>query len=132
MRYNVVIKDVEKYRRYELGSLIVRINGQPIPIREAYDLLKTNRDAVSKQVIKKIENRLAGVINKKVGDIHGPADTECPDGGTNCRNCGDPAYYESCKAAGHCPHCGRAGDGGHGCAPTSVVEANGFELVEAG
>jgi hypothetical protein len=52
--------------------------------------------------------------------------TECPDGMPNCRNCGDPAFAETCKRDGHCPYCGTR----HGIAPDSVVVAAGVTLVE--
>lgn len=63
---------------------------------------------------------------RHMGDVHTEAETECPDGLPNCRNCGDPAFAESCKAAGHCPHCGTA----HGVAPESVLARNGYRMVE--
>lgn len=58
------------------------------------------------------------------GTVHDEADTDCPDGGTNCRNCGDPAHAATCAAAGHCPHCGTA----HGIAPDATLAANGYVL----
>lgn len=48
----------------------------------------------------------------------------CPEGLPNCRNCGDPAFADSCRAAGHCPDCGTK----HGIAPDSVLAAHGFRL----
>jgi predicted Zn-ribbon and HTH transcriptional regulator len=51
----------------------------------------------------------------------------CPCDRPNCRNCGDPAFEAQCAAAGHCPQCGRAGAGGHGVAPQSVLAAAGLE-----
>lgn len=63
---------------------------------------------------------------RPVGTVHGIYDSECPDGLPNCRNCGDPAHAEECKAAGHCPLCGTA----HGLAPDSVIASSGCELVE--
>jgi hypothetical protein len=52
------------------------------------------------------------------------AESTCPDGLPNCRHCGDPAYVDSCRAAGHCPHCGTR----HGIAPDSVLAAKGLQL----
>lgn len=63
---------------------------------------------------------------RQAGDLHTVASEDCPDGLPNCRNCGDPAFADSCRAAGHCDKCGTA----HGIAPQSVVDANGYELVE--
>jgi predicted Zn-ribbon and HTH transcriptional regulator len=62
--------------------------------------------------------------NRQVGDIHAEMDDTCPDGLPNCRHCGDPAHADSCRAAGHCPHCGTR----HGIAPESVLTANGYRL----
>ena len=59
------------------------------------------------------------------GTVHDLMDSECPEGRPNCRNCGDPAHAEACKAAGHCPHCGTR----HGIAPDAVLAANGYRLV---
>lgn len=58
------------------------------------------------------------------GTVHDEADSDCPDGLPNCRNCGDLAHAETCRAAGHCPDCGTK----HGIAPESVVAANGYVL----
>jgi hypothetical protein len=56
--------------------------------------------------------------------VHTEADTACPNGLPNCRQCGDPAHAEACRSAGHCPDCGTK----HGVAPESVVRANGYRL----
>ena len=64
------------------------------------------------------------VHNFDVGHVHTEMDDECPLGLPNCRNCGDPAYAERCKEAGHCPDCGTK----HGIAPESVLEKHGFKL----
>lgn len=62
------------------------------------------------------------------GTIHASAVTfDCPDGGDNCRNCGDPNHAAECQAAGHCPYCGTR----HGVAPDRILVANGYKLVEA-
>lgn len=65
---------------------------------------------------------------RAVGTVHAEAELECPEGLPNCRNCGDPAYAETCRADGHCPNCGTA----HGVAPDATLAANGFalEMVE--
>lgn len=63
---------------------------------------------------------------RQVGTVHDVAESECPDGLPNCRNCGDPEHAETCKAAGHCPHCGTR----HGIAPDRIVTANGYRLHE--
>jgi hypothetical protein len=78
--------------------------------------------------------RTTNVINREVrkrfpearpaGEVHDIADTECPDGMPNCRNCGDPNHAASCQAAGHCPKCGTA----HGIAPDRIVSENGYRL----
>jgi hypothetical protein len=61
---------------------------------------------------------------RPAGTIHAEADTDCPDGLPNCRNCGDPEHAETCKAAGHCPDCGTK----HGIAPDRIVAAHGYRL----
>lgn len=59
------------------------------------------------------------------GTVHDVADTDCPDGLPNCRNCGDPAYAEDCKSQGHCAVCGTD----HGIAPDAALKANGYTLT---
>jgi predicted Zn-ribbon and HTH transcriptional regulator len=61
----------------------------------------------------------------KVGHVHAEMNVECPDGGKNCRNCGDPEFKEQCSSLGHCPNCGTS----HGIAPNSVLIKNGLKLV---
>lgn len=63
---------------------------------------------------------------KGAGDLHTSADSECPLGLPNCRNCGDPAHAAACRAAGHCQLCGTA----HGIAPDAYLAASGVSLVE--
>lgn len=63
---------------------------------------------------------------RPVGTLHAVAETECPDGLPNCRNCGDPAHTAACRKAGHCPLCGIA----HGVAPERYLADSGVELVE--
>ncbi len=62
--------------------------------------------------------------SRKKGDLHTIAEHECPEGGTNCRNCGDPEFLASCKEAGHCKNCGTL----HGIAPDSILIKNGYRL----
>lgn len=67
-----------------------------------------------------------------VGDAHPegfvinaePLATECPEGKPNCRNCGDPAHEDTCRAAGHCPNCGRS----HGMASDATLAKHGYRL----
>ena len=63
---------------------------------------------------------------KPVGSLWTHLATECPDGKPNCRNCGDPAFAESCQRDGHCLHCGTC----HGVAPDSVLAASGLVVQE--
>jgi len=74
-----------------------------------------------------VENQVRAVIGsaREVGDLHTLGVSECPDGMPNCRNCGDPAHEEACRAAGHCPLCGTA----HGIAPDAHLADGGMELV---
>jgi hypothetical protein len=63
---------------------------------------------------------------RAAGTIHSQADSECPEGRPNCRNCGDPSHIEQCQSKGHCPDCGTK----HGIAPDSVIAKHGYALVE--
>lgn len=69
-----------------------------------------------------LSNRLS---KRAKGAVHCEADTECPEGMPNCRNCGDPEFIESCKAEGHCPDCGTK----HGVAPDSIIIRSGYQIV---
>lgn len=64
----------------------------------------------------------------QMGDIWTEVDEgfECPEGGVNCRNCGDPEFKASCDAAGHCPGCGTK----HGISPDSILVAAGLVAEE--
>jgi hypothetical protein len=86
-------------------------------------------DTAKDRVIARVEAAVTKFTGapKQAGDVHDIVDsTDCPDGLPNCRNCGDPAFAESCAKDGHCPDCGTK----HGVAPDSVVAANGYALVE--
>lgn len=100
--YAIVVADAEKDAEAEVGRL--RRGGI--------------RESVARQVI--------GTRRRPVGALHAHLTDACPDGGKNCRNCGDPSFAVSCQAAGHCPVCGTQ----HGIAPQSVVAAAGLALRE--
>lgn len=68
--------------------------------------------------------RHQGRVPSQLHALHTIADSACPEGQPNCENCGDPAFAASCRAAGHCVHCGTR----HGIAPKSVLAAVGIEL----
>jgi hypothetical protein len=79
---------------------------------------------------RKIERMMAArYVNgpRESGTIHDTAETECPDGLPNCRNCGDPYHAASCEASEHCPDCGTK----HGLAPDAHLAANGYRLESA-
>jgi hypothetical protein len=57
-----------------------------------------------------------------VGTLWAECESTCPDKLPNCENCGDPAFAETCKKNGHCPHCGTR----HGVAPLSVLARKGL------
>jgi len=63
---------------------------------------------------------------REKGTVHTICDEECPDGNSNCRNCGDPEFRALCRASGHCKYCGIS----HGIAPTSVMVSSGYTLVK--
>lgn len=64
---------------------------------------------------------------RPVGTVHAVvAAFDCPEGHPNCRNCGDPAHADACRAAGHCLNCGTR----HGVAPDAILVANGYRIVE--
>jgi hypothetical protein len=73
------------------------------------------------------QRQIAREAAPAVGSVWTGLEDTCPDGLPNCRNCGDPQFAESCRKAGHCPHCGTK----HGIAPDSVLAANGLTMVEA-
>jgi hypothetical protein len=64
------------------------------------------------------------------GALHCHGERGCPDGEPWCEHCGDPAFVESCLAAGHCEACVTLRHGA--VAHPAVLEANGYELVEVG
>ena len=78
------------------------------------------------RVVGHVERRIRETVGapKAAGELHTVADSECPDGLQNCRQCGDPAHRDTCRAAGHCPHCGTR----HGIAPESYLQATGVAL----
>lgn len=67
---------------------------------------------------------------RAAGSLHCHGERGCPDGEPWCEHCGDPAFVESCRAAGHCEACVTLQHGA--VAPLAVIEANGYELVEVG
>ena len=111
-KYQIVITDAERAHEQEICRHVeanVKVHGE------------AHRRKIETLVRARYPNG-----PRPVGTVHDEAETECPDGGVNCRNCGDPAYADDCQAKGHCPFCGTA----HGIAPESVVKANGYTLVE--
>jgi hypothetical protein len=72
-----------------------------------------------------VQQRVKNGPKRQLGTVHTTAESDCPVGMPNCRNCGDPNYKEQCSAAGHCPDCGTK----HGIAPDSVINASGYKLV---
>lgn len=75
-------------------------------------------------VDRRTRDQVRALPRRKVGDMHTVANTDCPDGLPNCRNCGDPDHFAACRAAGHCPHCGVK----HGIAPDAILAQNGYRL----
>jgi hypothetical protein len=109
--FAVVIKDAQVAHEQEIARTVehnVKIHGEDA------------RPRIEKHV------RSFFAAPRPAGHLHAHVETECPDGLPNCRNCGDPVHAASCKAAGHCPHCGTL----HGLAPDAHVTAHGYELVE--
>lgn len=110
-KYAVVIKDAKIARAKEIQ-------------RNLEANLKAHPKAPPELVLARVVERFGAM--RPPGTVHAYADSACPEGKPNCRNCGDPAYAEDCKAKGHCPLCGTQ----HGLAPDSVVAASGYELIE--
>lgn len=125
MRFHIVIKHAKKAHDKEIER---NVNAN---VAEALKQAKRARGKLDDRGQRVLRRRIEDAVRSRqgaeraVGTVHDTCDTECPDGEPNCRNCGDPAFAESCAAAGHCPHCGTK----HGLAPDSVVAANGYELV---
>jgi Zn finger protein HypA/HybF involved in hydrogenase expression len=63
---------------------------------------------------------------REVGSVFSEAEMDCPAGGVNCRNCGDPEYTEECLEKGHCPNCGTK----HGISPDVILNRYGFRLEQ--
>ena len=88
------------------------------------NLPEAQRTESNRRLVEQRVRKMVGDV-KPQGTVHAIVDLECPSGMPNCRNCGDPDYADSCSEAGHCPDCGIK----HGCAPASIVVANGYRLV---
>jgi hypothetical protein len=84
---------------------------------------KIRRGATESDAVLTVADEL-GIQEPPVGALYGESDLECPMGEPNCRNCGDFAYSDQCRAAGHCTQCGVL----HGTAPDSVLEAHGLRI----
>jgi len=122
-RYKIKIRDEELARDMEVkrnvdGNVKAAAGARKIPVAS----VRTDTKFMNK-LKKQIEKRTK---KRPKGAVHAVAWTECPDGGANCRSCGDPLFVDQCAASGHCPYCGTL----HGIAPESVVLANGYELEE--
>ena len=107
-RVRIVVVDVEKCHAFHVRQHVdARHRGRPETVRSAA-----------------MAHAALDLPKPAVGQVHCEMEVACPDGKPNCRHCGDPAYAESCAAAGHCPYCGTR----HGVAPESVLAAHGFGL----
>ena len=109
-RYAIVIKDADVAHAQE--------------VRRNIEANIAHHGEQHRQRIEAIVNSRFPYGPRPAGTVHDEASSECPDGLPNCRNCGDSAYAETCKASGHCPNCGT----NHGLAPDAVVSAHGYEL----
>ncbi len=109
-KYQIVIADAALAHAQEIARNVeanVKIHGE------------AQRAKIEKVVAARYPNGA-----RPTGTVHDEAETDCPDGLPNCRNCGDPAYADACTAAGHCPDCGTK----HGIAPDATLAANGYVL----
>lgn len=118
--FAIVIEDPAKARKAEVDRN-VRANVH----RHVKPQMAPRERQVALARLTAVAEQVAGV-GRGAGDLHTTCDDACPDGLPNCRNCGDPAHREACRAAGHCPHCGTR----HGIAPDSVLAAGGMSLQE--
>jgi len=116
-RFKIVIADADVAQAKEIER---NVNAQ---LQQRKPKNDSERTRAEKALRREAEQRYK---KRAAGEVHVVADSECPDGLPNCRNCGDPQHAASCAAAGHCPSCGTK----HGIAPDSVVAANGYVLVE--
>ena len=134
--YAIVIADAKVAHAKELERNLARNVHHHVT-------LAGHRGAFARVLTTRLEAEVRRNIGapKQDGDLHDIADSACPDGQPNCRNCGDPTFETSCRAAGHCDHCGRASvpladqlgspdaNGGHGLAPDAVLAARGYALL---
>jgi hypothetical protein len=117
-------KEIERNVNANLAEARKQQRRQPKRLRVPDRVLERRVDAAVRKFIG--PQRPVGTVHD-AGEEGLGCEDQCPDGEPNCRNCGDPAFAESCAAAGHCPFCGTA----HGMSPDSAVAANGYELVPA-
>lgn len=107
-RYRIVVDDANKTNAFELLRYTEAFQQAGAPLVKAINMAKDRAPV------------------RVTGFVHAEMNSECPDGGKNCRNCGDPEFAWICKGSGHCPNCGTK----HGIAPDSVLAKNGFRLEE--
>jgi hypothetical protein len=114
-RFKIVINDPEIAHQKEIERNVNKRLSE-VKVSNAVEMARaTNRlhRDYSKQITK-----------YQPGAVYTVADTECPEGLPNCRNCGDPHHVATCRAAGHCHDCGTK----HGIAPDRLVAASGYRL----
>jgi hypothetical protein len=120
-RYKIVIADPDLAQRQEIARNVAH----NLKAHGAHLLGPQDQKRLEKTIVERV-SQMVGPAKQK-GDLHTEMDSECPDGLPNCRNCGDPAYADACRLAGHCEHCGTR----HGIAPDATVKANGYALEDA-
>lgn len=121
--YAIVVKDPATARQAEIDRHVAHNLTHHVPTNTAPAM----RSHLTRVIAERVEQMVGPA--KQAGDLHAHASSDCPNGLQNCRNCGDPDHEASCRAAGHCPHCGRSPHG-HGIAPASVIANSGLELIE--
>jgi hypothetical protein len=114
-RFKIVINDPEIAHQKEIERN-VNARLREVKVSNAVEMARTT-NALHREASKQFKKRQAG-------DVHDVADSDCPEGLPNCRNCGDPHHVATCRAAGHCHDCGTK----HGVAPDRILAANGYRL----
>lgn len=120
-RFKIVIDKPETAYEQEIARNVnANLRAFRVNNMDAVEAARTT-NAIARKVREMVGPR------KPAGTVHDVAESECPDGLPNCRNCGDQQHAAACQAKGHCSKCGTA----HGIAPDRIVADNGYRLEPA-
>jgi len=96
-RYAIVIADPEKHHAAEIDRNVKANLAHQVSTRRNIGPQETA--ALTTRIDRAIRARTSPP--RDTGELHTVAETDCPDGLPNCRNCGDPAHKATCRKAGH-------------------------------